>query len=84
LDDSPTLLKHFHEELDKSNPVADMEKKLQVTKAAEEKQIQALSKERDILKASQAELKAEIAAAASQFDQLKLESAKLSDEKKEV
>jgi multidrug resistance efflux pump len=67
------LLKHFHEELDRPNPVADLEKKLQVTKAAAEKQIQALSRERDLLKASQVELKTEIAAAASQFDQLKLE-----------
>jgi hypothetical protein len=78
------LLKHFHEELDRPSPVADLEKKLQVTKAAAEKQIQALSRERDLLKASQVELKNEIAAAASQFDQLKLESVKLSDEKKEA
>ena len=78
------LLKHFHEELERPSPVADLEKKLQVTKAAAEKQIQALSRERDLLKASQVELKNEIAAAASQFDQLKLESVKLSDEKKEA
>ena len=43
------LLKYFHEELEEPNPVADMEKKLQVTKAAADKQIQALMKERDIL-----------------------------------
>jgi hypothetical protein len=78
------LLKHFHEELEKPSPVADLEKKLQVTKAAAEKQIQAFSKERDLLKASQVELKNEIVATASQFDQLKLESVKLSDEKKEA
>jgi chromosome segregation ATPase len=76
------LLKHFHEELERPSPVADLEKKLQVTRAAAEKQIQALSKERDILKASQSELKTEIAAAASEFHQLTLKSAKLSDEKK--
>ena len=57
-----TLLKHFHEELERPSPVADLEKKLQVTRAAAEKQIQVLSKERDLLKASQSELKAEIAA----------------------
>jgi chromosome segregation ATPase len=78
------LLKHFHEELERPSPVADLEKKLQVTKAAAEKQIQALSRERDLLKASPVELKNEIAAAASQFDQLKLESVKLFDEKKEA
>jgi hypothetical protein len=33
------LLKHFHEELEKPNPVADLEKKLQATKVAVEKQI---------------------------------------------
>jgi hypothetical protein len=54
------LLKYFHEELEKPNPVADLEKKLQVTKAAADKQIQALIKERDILKASQSKLRAEI------------------------
>ena len=46
------LLKHFHEELERPNPVAALEKKLQATKAAAEKQIRALTKERDILKAS--------------------------------
>jgi chromosome segregation ATPase len=61
-----------------------MEQKLQATKAAVEKQIQALTKERDILKASQTELKTEIATAASNFDQLKLENAKFSEEKKEM
>jgi hypothetical protein len=50
------LLKHFHEELEKPNPAADLEKKLQANKVATEKQIQALSKERDALKASQTEL----------------------------
>ena len=79
-----SFLRHFHKELEKPNPVADLEKRLQVTKAVVEKKIQALIKERDILKASQSELRAEIAAATSSFDSLKLESAKLSEEKKEM
>jgi hypothetical protein len=74
-------LKYFHEELEKPNPVADLEKKLQAAKATAEKQIQALIKERDILKASQSELRAKIVAATSSFDSLKLESAMLSEEK---
>jgi myosin heavy subunit len=78
------LLKHFHEELERPNPVADLEKKLQATKAAAEKRIQVLTKERDILKASRAELKAKISTTASNFDQLKLENTKLSKEKKEM
>jgi chromosome segregation ATPase len=78
------LLKYFHEELERPNPVADLEKKLQATKVAAKKKIQALIKERDILKASQSELRAEIATATSSFDSLKLESAKLSEEKKEI
>jgi chromosome segregation ATPase len=78
------LLKHFHEELERLNPVADLEKKLQATKVAAKKQIQALVKERDILKASQAGLRTEIATAASNFNQLKLENSELSEEKKEM
>jgi hypothetical protein len=78
------LLKFFHEELLKPNPTADLEQKLQATQAAAEKQIQALTKERDILKASQSDLWAEVSMAASNFEQLKLENAKLSDEKKEI
>ena len=62
------LLKHFHEELEKPNPVADLEKKLQATKVAAEKQIQALTKERDTLKASQAELREEISTATTNFN----------------
>jgi hypothetical protein len=78
------LLKFFHEELERPNPVADLEQKLQATKAAAEKQIQALTKEWDTLKASQAELRAEISTTASNFDQLKLENAKFSEEKKQI
>ena len=40
------LLKFFHEELKKPNPAADLEQKLQATKATAEKHIQALTKER--------------------------------------
>jgi chromosome segregation ATPase len=80
----PALLKFFHEELERPNPVADLDKKLQATKTAAEKQIHALTKERDALKALQADLRTEISTAASNFDQLKLESAKLSEEKKEM
>jgi hypothetical protein len=40
-----SLLKFFHEELEMLNPVDDLEKKLQATKVAAEKQIQALIKE---------------------------------------
>jgi chromosome segregation ATPase len=78
------LLKFFHEELEKPNPVANLEQKLQATKAVAEKQIQALIKEQDTLKASQAEHRTEITTATSNFDQLKLENAKLSEEKKEM
>jgi predicted nucleic acid-binding Zn-ribbon protein len=78
------LLKYFHEELEKPNPTADLEQKLLATKATAEKQIQALIRERDTLKASQTDLRAEISTAASIFDQLKLENVKLSEEKKEI
>jgi hypothetical protein len=74
------LLKLFQEELERPNLVAELEQKLQATKAAVEKQIQALTKEWDTLKASQAELRAEIATAASNFDKLKLENAKFFEE----
>jgi hypothetical protein len=46
----PVLLKFFYEELEKPNPAADLEQKLLSTKAAAEKQIQALTRERDTLK----------------------------------
>jgi chromosome segregation ATPase len=78
------LLKFFHEELEKPNPVAELEQKLQATKADVERQIQALTKERDTLKASQSELRAEVSTAASNFEPLKLENATLSEEKKEI
>jgi chromosome segregation ATPase len=78
------LLKYFHEELERPKIVADLEKKLQATKAVAEKQIQALTKERDILKASQSELRVEVSTASSNFEQLKLENAKFSKEKKEI
>jgi chromosome segregation ATPase len=78
------LLKFFHDELEKPNPAADLEQKLQATKAAAEKQIQALTKEQDTLKTSQSELRTEVSTVASNFDQLKLENAKLSEEKKEL
>jgi chromosome segregation ATPase len=78
------LLKFFHEELEKPNPAADLEPKLQATKAAAEQQIQAITKERDTLKASQSELRSEVSTAAFNFDKLKLENAKLSEEKKEL
>jgi hypothetical protein len=78
------LLKFFHEELERPNPMADLEQKLQDTKATTKKQIHALPKERDTLKASQAELRAEISTTASNFDQLKSENAKLSEEKKQI
>jgi hypothetical protein len=78
------LLKYFHEELERPNPVANLEKKLQSTKAAAETQIQALTKERDILEASQSELRAEVSMASSNFKKLKLENAKLSEEKMEI
>jgi FtsZ-binding cell division protein ZapB len=74
----------FHEEIERPNPSVDLEQKLQATKAAAEKQIQALTKERDTLKASEAGLRAEISTAASNFDQLKLENAKVSEEKKQI
>jgi uncharacterized phage infection (PIP) family protein YhgE len=78
------LLKFFHEELEKPNPAADLEQKLQATKATAEKQIQALTKKRDTLKASQSELRSEISTAISNFNKLKVENAKLSEEKKEL
>jgi predicted nucleic acid-binding Zn-ribbon protein len=78
------LLKFFHEELEKPNPAVDLEQKLLATKVATEKQIQALNRERDTLKASQSELREEVSTAASNFDQLKLENAKLSEEKREL
>jgi hypothetical protein len=51
------LLKFFHEELERPNPVANLEQKLQATKAAAEKQVQALTKEQDILKLRRRSLK---------------------------
>jgi hypothetical protein len=41
------LLSFFHDELEKPNPTANLEKKLQATKASAEKQIQSLTHERD-------------------------------------
>jgi hypothetical protein len=78
------LLKYFHEELERPNPVADLEKKLQATRTAAEKKIHALTKERDALKASHGDLRAKISTAASNFDQLKLENDKISEDKKEM
>jgi hypothetical protein len=46
------LLKFFHEELEEPNLAANLEHKLLATQAAAEKQIQALTRERDMLKAS--------------------------------
>jgi hypothetical protein len=62
------LLKFFYDELEKPNPTADIEKKLLAVKAAADKQIQALTQEQDILKASQAELYEEISIATSNFN----------------
>jgi predicted nuclease with TOPRIM domain len=78
------LLKFFHKELEKPNPTVDLELKLLVIKAAAKKQILALTQERDALKASQSELRAEVSTMASNFDRLKLENVKLSEEKKEM
>jgi hypothetical protein len=77
------LLSHFHSELEKPNPLIDLEQKLLATKASVEKQIKALIKEQDALKASQAVLREEISTATSNFNQLKLDNTKLSDERKE-
>ena len=46
------LLSFFHSELEKPNPSLDLEQRLMATKAYAEKQIHALTKERDALKAS--------------------------------
>jgi hypothetical protein len=48
----------------------DLEQKLLATKAAAEKQIQALTRERDTVKASQSEHRAKVSTTASNFDQL--------------
>jgi chromosome segregation ATPase len=77
------LLSHFHSELEKPNPLIDLEQKLLATKASTEKQIQAVIKERDSLKASQAVLRKEISTGTSNFNQLKLDNTKISNERKE-
>jgi hypothetical protein len=78
------LLSYFHSELEKPNPSIDLEQKILAAKASAEKQIQALLKEQDALKASQAALREEISIATSNFNQLKLDNTKLSDERKEL
>jgi hypothetical protein len=70
------LLKFFHEELEKPNPAADLEQKHQDTKVAAEKQIKALTREQDALKASQSKLRAEVSTTASYFYQFAFSKAK--------
>jgi hypothetical protein len=81
------MLKFFHDKLQKSSTTTDLEKKLQAFKASTEKQIssqanlvQALTKERDELRSAKTSLSSQLTTAASNFDLIKTDSAKLADD----